>query len=83
MLKYKYVFFQIKYTKHFYQTAVGNCYAVKLAKCSLEFNKINFIVSFYCNFSAHFRFLLFRYCCRQARKPDVGSIKMTPFYGRA
>ena len=32
MVKYKYIF-QIKYTEAIYQTALGNCYGLKLPKC--------------------------------------------------
>jgi len=31
MMKYKHIF-QIKYTKQFYQTALGNCYGLELTK---------------------------------------------------
>jgi len=34
MIKYKYIF-QIKHTEAFYQTALGNCYGLKLPKCML------------------------------------------------
>jgi len=36
--------------KQFYQTAVGNCYGLKLQKCWLQFKKNKFLVS-YCNFT--------------------------------
>jgi len=32
--------------KQFYQTALGNCYGLKLAKCWLQFKQINVMVLF-------------------------------------
>jgi len=50
MLKYKYIF-EIKYTKtilsFFYQTALGNCYGLKLAKCGLQLKKLLYCVIYY------------------------------------
>jgi len=37
VLKCKYIFFQIKYTEAFYQTALGICYGLKLARCCLQY----------------------------------------------
>jgi len=37
-LKYKCIF-QRKYTEAIYQTALGNCYGLKLAECQLQFKK--------------------------------------------
>jgi len=33
MLKYKYIFFKQNLWQQFYQTALGNCYGLKLPKC--------------------------------------------------
>jgi len=46
--------------KQFYQTALGNCYGLKLPKCWLQFKIKNFIVSFiiiFVTLSFHARFL--------------------------
>ena len=37
MLKYKYIFFKYNRRKQFYQTVLGNLYALKLAKCWFSF----------------------------------------------
>jgi len=46
MLKYKYIFQNKIIRKQFFQTALGNCYGLKLAKCRLQFLKNKFIVLF-------------------------------------
>ena len=40
------IFFQIKYMEKIYQTALGNCFGLKLAKCWLQFQKKNLVVLF-------------------------------------
>ena len=45
MLNYKCIF-QIKYTEEIYQTALGNCYGLKLPKCRLQFKNNKSIVLF-------------------------------------
>jgi len=45
MLKYKIIFSKYNIRKQFYQTALGNCYGLKLAKCWLQL-KNKFIVLF-------------------------------------
>jgi len=40
-------FFQIKYAKQFYQTALGNCYGLKLPKRLFQFKNKNYCVIYY------------------------------------
>ena len=48
VLKYEYIF-QIKYTKQLYQTALGNCYGLKLAKCLLQHCVTNYNFRYTCD----------------------------------
>ena len=38
------IFFKQNIWKRFYQAALGNCYGLKLPKCSLQFKKNKFVV---------------------------------------
>jgi len=53
MLNYRYIF-QINIRKQFCQTALGNCYGLKLAKCWLQLKKLIYCVIYY-NFRHTFR----------------------------
>jgi len=50
------LFFKQNTRKQFYQTALGNCYGLKLPKCRLQFKK-GILLCHLLQFLAHFRFL--------------------------
>jgi len=54
------IFFKWNIRKQFYQTALGNCYGLKLPKCWLQFKKLNYCVIYY-NIREHFRSLYTKY----------------------
>ena len=58
MLKYKYIIrTKYIYMKQFYQTALGKCYDLKLAKADCSFNKLIYCVIYY-----NFRHIFVSYC---------------------
>ena len=50
MLKYSYIFFEQNTRKQFCQTALGNCYGLKLTALWLQFKRKKFAVSFIITF---------------------------------
>jgi len=81
-LKYKYIF-KYNIRKLFCQTALGDCYGLKLPKCWLQFKNVNLLCRLSW-FSAHFRSLvrhgasIVKTCCQLcSTKVDAQCNKLT------